>query len=163
MHDFVGASVAVAALTFGLYSLTMTVGRFLGDNLVLRLGIGMLVRTGGAIAAGGLTLALVFPTKPMVLLGFAVFGLGLSCQAPTLFRAAGQLPLPEGQGLAAVMAAAWPSFLLVGPVIGGLKQLTSYPVAFSVTVAAALAMVVLSGLLGRLSPVPVGAIESESG
>ena len=159
MSNYVGASGAVAALTFGLYSLTMTVGRFMGDNLVLRLGVGALVRFGGAIAAGGLVLALVFANETMVLIGFAVFGLGLSCQAPTLFRAAGQLPLPEGQGLAAVMAAAWPAFLVVGPLIGGLRQFASYPAALSVTVAAAVMMVALSGLLGRLSPAPVGAIE----
>ena len=155
MHDSIGASSAIAALTFGLYSLTMTVGRLWGDRLVLRLGVGALVRVGGLLALGGMGLALAVRSPLIVLIGFALFGLGLPCQAPTLFRAAGQLPLPEGQGLAAVMAAAWPAFLLVAPVIGGLASITSLRAALLVSLGAAGAMVVLSGGLGRLAPAPL--------
>src|SRR5450759_1987774 len=36
----VGSSAALAALTFSLYSLTMTVGRLRGDHLVMRMGVG---------------------------------------------------------------------------------------------------------------------------
>jgi len=57
MHDSIGASSALAALTFGLYSLTMTAGRLWGDRLVLRMGVGGLVRTGGSIAVLGIALA----------------------------------------------------------------------------------------------------------
>jgi len=133
----------------------MTVGRLWGDRLVLRLGVGALVRVGGLLALGGMGLALAVRSPLIVLIGFALFGLGLSCQAPTLFRAAGQLPLPEGQGLAAVMAAAWPAFLLVAPVIGGLASITSLRAALLVSLGAAGAMVVLSGGLGRLAPAPL--------
>jgi MFS family permease len=152
----IGASTAFAALVFGLYSLTMTIGRLKGDRLVMRMGVGGLVRVGSSAAVCGLGLALAFPTPLFVLLGFALFGVGLSCQAPTLFRAAGQLPLPEGQGLAVLLAAAWPSFLLVAPVIGGLSEVISLRGALLVTLAAAIAMVALSGSLGRLAPVPIG-------
>jgi MFS family permease len=156
-HKVVGSSTSVAALTFFIYSLTMTVGRLRGDHLVLRMGVGGLVRAGSIVAVCGLGLALVFPTPLVVLLGFALFGIGLSCQAPTLFRAAGQLPLPEGQGLAALMIASWPAFLLVAPVIGGLSKVISLREALLVTLAAAIAMIALSGALGRLAPLPVGA------
>jgi MFS family permease len=158
----IGASTAFAALVFGLYSLTMTIGRLKGDRLVMRMGVGGLVRVGSSAAVCGLGLALAFPTPLFVLLGFALFGVGLSCQAPTLFRAAGQLPLPEGQGLAVLLAAAWPSFLLVAPVIGGLSEVISLRGALLVTLAAAIAMVALSGSLGRLAPVPIGTAGSES-
>jgi MFS family permease len=155
MHDSIGASSAIAALTFGLYSLTMTAGRLFGDRLVLRLGVGGLVRGGGTLALAGMGLALAVRSPFVALIGFALFGLGLSCQAPTLFRAAGQLPLPEGQGLAAVMAAAWPAFLLVAPVIGGLASISSLRTALLATLGAAAAMIVLSGGLGRLAPAPL--------
>lgn len=161
MHDSIGASSALAALTFGLYSLTMTAGRLWGDRLVLRMGVGGLVRTGGSIAVLGIALALAFQRPLIVLAGFALFGLGLSCQAPTLFRAAGQLPLPEGQGLAAVMASAWPAFLLVAPVIGGIASIASLRVALLVTVGAGVAMVSLSSGLGRFAPAPLAAAEVE--
>ena len=158
----VGSSAALAALTFGLYSLTMTVGRLRGDHLVMRMGVGGLVRAGSAAAICGLGLALAFPTPLVVLLGFALFGLGLSCQAPTLFRAAGQLPLPEGQGLAALLVASWPAFLLVAPVIGGLSKVISLREALLVTLAAAVVMVALSGTLGRLAPAPLDSSEPAS-
>lgn len=158
MKDSIGASAALAALTFGAYSLTMTIGRLLGDRLVLRMGVGGLVRLGGSIAVCGLALALVVHSTLAALLGFALFGLGLSCQSPTLFRAAGQLPLPEGQGLAAVMFTAWPAFLLVSPIVGGLASVTSLRLALTVTLGAAAAMVALSGGLGRLAPAPLASV-----
>ena len=158
MRDSIGASAALAALTFGVFSLTMTAGRLIGDRLIVKIGVGALVGIGGSIAACGLALALVFPTPLAVLLGFALFGLGLSCQSPTLFRAAGQLPLPEGQGLAAVMFTAWPAFLLVSPIVGGLASVTSLRLALTVTLGAAAAMVALSGGLGRLAPAPLASV-----
>jgi len=154
MRDSIGASAALAALTFGVFSLTMTAGRLIGDRLIVKIGVGALVGIGGSIAACGLALALVFPTPLAVLLGFALFGLGLSCQSPTLFRAAGQLPLPEGHGLAAIMFWAFPAYILVSPVIGGLASVTSLRLALTVTLGAAVAMVALSGGLGRLAPDP---------
>jgi MFS family permease len=158
MKDSIGASAAIAALTFGAYSLTMTVGRLLGDRLVLRMGVGGLVRLGGSIAVCGLALALVVHSTLAALLGFALFGLGLSCQSPTLFRAAGQLPLPEGQGLAAVMFTAWPAFLLVSPIVGGLASVTSLRLALTVTLGAAAALIAFSGGLGRLAPAPLASV-----
>jgi len=117
------------------------------------------VRAGSTLAILGLGLALAFPTPLVVLLGFALFGLGLSCQAPTLFRAAGQLPLPEGQGLAALLVASWPAFLLVAPVIGGLSKVISLREALLVTLGAALVMVMLASSLGRLAPAPINSGE----
>jgi len=155
----IGSSAAIAALTFGIYSLTMTAGRLRGDRLVMRMGVGRLVRAGSTLAILGLGLALAFPTPLVVLLGFALFGLGLSCQAPTLFRAAGQLPLPEGQGLAALLVASWPAFLLVAPVIGGLSKVISLREALLVTLGAALVMVMLASSLGRLAPAPINSGE----
>jgi MFS family permease len=159
MHDSIGASSALAALTFGFFSLTMTLGRFFGDRLVLAIGVGALVGVGGSIAACGIGLALAIRTPLAVIIGFALFGLGLSCQAPVLFRAAGQLPLPEGQGIVALMASMWLSTGLVGPVIGGLASVTSLRAALLLTLGAAVAMVLLSRGLGRFAPTPLASAE----
>jgi MFS family permease len=160
-HD-VGASSAIAATAFGLYSLTMTAGRLRGDRIVLRLGVGGVVALGALIAAAGMALTIAVPTQAFALAGFALYGLGLSCLAPTLFRAAGQLPLPEGQGIAVVLGAAWPAFLLVGPLIGGIADATSLRFALLVPLASTLVMLALSGVLGRVAPAPAGMNELES-
>jgi len=162
VKDSIGASSAIAALTFGFYSLTMTFGRLIGDRLVLAVGVGRLVRIGGLMAFCGLGLALLIQTPAAALAGFALFGLGLSCQAPTLFRAAGELPLPEGQGLAALLASSWPAFLLVAPLIGGLASLTSLRAALLVTLGAAIVMVALAGKLGRFAPKPLVVTAAEA-
>lgn len=163
MDDSIGASSALAALTFGLYSLAMTVGRFWGDRLVLGVGVGGLARAGGSTAVCGIALALAVKHPVAAMAGFALFGLGLSCLAPILFRAAGQLPLPEGQGIATLLFAAWPAFLLVAPLIGGLSDISSLRTALTVTLGAAVAMTALSGLLGRLAPAPLAPVETEQG
>ena len=157
----VGASSAIAALVFAIYSLTMTAGRLRGDRIVLRLGVGGVVGLGALIATAGMARTVAVPTQAFALAGFALYGLGLSCLAPTLFRAAGQLPLPEGQGIAAVLGSAWPAFLLVGPLIGGIADATSLRFALLVPLASALVMLALSGLLGRVAPVPAGMTEPE--
>jgi len=157
----VGGSGAIAALVFAAYSLTMTAGRLRGDRIVLRLGVGGVVGLGALIATAGMALAVAVPMRTFVLVGFALYGLGLSCLAPTLFRAAGQLPLPEGQGIASLLGAAWPAFLLVGPLIGGIADATSLRTALLVPVGAALVVLALSGVLGRVAPVPAGMTESE--
>ena len=159
MHDSIGASSALAALTFGLFSLTMTLGRLFGDRLVLAIGVGAIVGVGGLIAACGIGLALAIPMPLAVMIGFALFGFGLSCQAPVLFRAAGQLPLPEGQGIVALMASMWVSMLLVAPVIGGLASITSLRGALLLTLGTAVAMVLLSRGLGRSAPTPLASAE----
>ena len=159
MHDSIGASSALAALTFGLFSLTMTLGRLFGDRLVLAIGVGAIVGVGGLIAACGIGLAVAIPMPLTVMIGFALFGFGLSCQAPILFRAAGQLPLPEGQGIVALMASMWVSTLLVAPVIGGLASITSLRGALLLTLGTAVAMVLLSRGLGRSAPTPLASAE----
>lgn len=156
----VGGSGAIAALVFAAYSLTMTAGRLRGDRIVLRLGVGGVVGLGGLIATVGMALAVAMPMRTFVLVGFALYGLGLSCLAPTLFRAAGQLPLPEGQGIAALLGAAWPAFLLVGPLIGGIADATSLRTALLVPIAAALLVAALGSTVGRFAPVPVGRVEA---
>jgi hypothetical protein len=55
------------------------------------------------------------------------------------------------------MASAWPAFLLVAPVIGGIASISSLRVALLLTVGAAVAMVSLSSGLGRFAPAPLAA------
>jgi MFS family permease len=159
--DKLGASSALGAFTFGVYALMMTAGRLRGDSFVSRLGVGRLVRYGALLAAGGVVLTLAAPNLAVALTGFAVLGLGLSCLAPTLFRAAGQLPLPEGQGIATVLGAAWPAFLLVGPLIGLISSATSLRTALVVPLVSALIVAALAGWVGRTAPAPTGFVGQE--
>lgn len=105
----------LAATGFAIFLLCMTFGRGIGDSLASRFGAPMLVRLAGALAAIGLTLALVWDWTPIVILGLGLVGLGLSVPFPLTLSAAGQIPRSgEGSALTIVTTFGYLG-LLFGP------------------------------------------------
>lgn len=130
LKSIVGSTDGVAALGFAAFSITMTGGRLLGDNLAMRFGGANLVRAGGMCAAGGLLLAILLPQAAPVLLGFAAVGAGLSIVVPLTFSTAGNVPgLPSGVGIAGVATIGYAGFLAGPPAIGLLAEATTLRVA----------------------------------
>ncbi len=130
LKSIVGATGGVAALGYAAFSVTMTGGRLLGDNLTMRFGPANLVRAGGVAASVGLLLALLLPQAGPVLLGFAAVGAGLSIVVPLAFSAAGNVPnLPSGVGIAGVATIGYAGFLAGPPAIGLLAEATTLRVS----------------------------------
>jgi MFS family permease len=130
LKSTVGTTDSVAAFGFAAFSMTMTGGRLLGDNLAMRFGAANLVQAGGACAAAGLLLAILLPQTAPVLLGFAAVGAGLSIVVPLAFSAAGNVPaLPSGAGIAGVATIGYAGFLAGPPAIGLLAEATTLRVA----------------------------------
>ena len=130
LKSVVGTTDSLAAFGFAAFSITMTAGRLLGDNLAMRFGGVTLVRTGGVIASIGLLLAIIFPQTGTVLLGFASVGAGLSIVVPLAFSAAGNVPnLPDGVGIAGVATIGYAGLLAGPPVIGLLAEATTLRVS----------------------------------
>ena len=130
LKSIVGTTDSLAAIGFAAFSITMTGGRLLGDNLAMHFGNANLVRAGGVCAASGLLLAIVLPQAAPVLLGFAAVGAGLSIVVPLTFSAAGNLPnLPSGVGIAGVATIGYAGFLAGPPVIGLVAEATTLRVA----------------------------------
>ena len=103
-----------------------------------------LVRAGGLIAAGGLGAALLIGAPAAAIVGFACLGAGLAAVIPAVFRAAGNVPgTRSAPALAAVSTTGYVGFLAGPPIIGGLAELTSLPVALGVLPALGL---VIAGL-----------------
>ncbi|GAA4618295.1 MFS transporter [Saccharopolyspora hordei] len=120
LHDVLHTSPAVAAIGYAVFSATMATFRFLGDVLVARLGPVLLVRCCGTIAGVGLGTALLLHHPVAGLIGFALFGIGLSCIIPQVFNAAGNRdPSRSGRDLAQVSTLGYGG-LLAGPVVIGL-------------------------------------------
>ncbi|WP_327113052.1 MFS transporter [Nocardia sp. NBC_01730] len=91
MREHLGADAATAALAFGAFSTTMTVGRLATDRVSGAFGPVAVVRYGALIAAIGLALIMMSPWIALTLLGWAMAGLGLSGGVPQIFTAAGNL------------------------------------------------------------------------
>ncbi|MFD3594473.1 MFS transporter [Nocardia sp. NPDC058640] len=91
VRERLGTSEAGAALAFGAFSATMTIGRFLADRVSAALGPVAIVRYGSLLAAAGFAVAIASPWLPLTLLGWAMCGLGLAGGVPQIFTTAGNL------------------------------------------------------------------------
>lgn len=91
LREHLNADAATAALAFGAFSTTMTIGRFGADRASHAFGRVAVVRYGSLIAAAGLAVIVVSPWIPLTLLGWTMAGLGLAGGIPQIFTAAGNL------------------------------------------------------------------------
>ena len=81
------AGPSLAALGLAAFSLTMGFGRLAADPLAGRFGRVTVIRGGGLLAAGGLTLALASGSAAIGIAGFALMGAGLAGLFPLALSA----------------------------------------------------------------------------
>jgi MFS family permease len=148
LKGVLGASGSEAALGYGSFAVAMTAGRFLTDRVAAAIGATRVVRYGAAIAAVGLTVESLSPWLPVALVGWALFGLGLSGGVPQLFTAAGNLDHRSAGALMARVVGLGYVGLLAGPaVIGGLTRLMPLNAAFAVPIVLCVLTVVFASAL----------------
>jgi MFS family permease len=137
LRDNLGTSAGFAALGYAAFSVTMAVGRLLGDRLAARFGAARLVSGCGIVAALGLAGALISASPAVALIGFALFGAGMSSTFPQLVSAAGNVATSRsGTGIARVAGAGYLG-LLAGPVlIGSCASLVGLRLALAIPVVA---------------------------
>lgn len=127
-----GAGPGVAGLAYVAFSATMTLGRLLGDRLLIRYGRIPAVRISASVACLGLAAGLggaeLFGrgTAGVVsaVLGFALLGAGISFVFPALLAEAGRGHGAAGPALAAVSTGGYSGLLLGPALIGGLAELS---------------------------------------
>ncbi|MGW4714621.1 MFS transporter [Nocardia sp. NPDC004260] len=139
LRDHLDADAATAALAFGAFSTTMTVGRFATDRVSHVFGGVAVVRYGSLLAAIGLAVIVVSPWIPLTLLGWALTGLGLAGGIPQIFSAAGNLgSRTAATDMSRVFSVGYLG-LLAGPtVIGWLTAVMSLTTAMVVPILAVL-------------------------
>ncbi|HEX6352628.1 MFS transporter [Actinophytocola sp.] len=139
-----------ALAAFGFIALvgTQFVGRMVGDRLVDRFGQRTVARAGGVITAGGMGIALAFPTVPGTIAGFAAAGLGIATLVPAAMHEADELPgLRPGTGLTVVSWLMRLGFLLSPPLVGLVADASSLRLGLLLVPAAGLLVVALAGTL----------------
>lgn len=94
----------------------MVVIRLLGDFLVTRFGRRAVTRFGGVCSALGYLVVAIATPLPLLLVGWALVGLGIGMIAPQVYATAGHSA--GGRGLAVVVTFGYATFL-VGPAIIG--------------------------------------------
>src|SRR5918999_5393094 len=145
VRDELSTGAATAASAYVAFSLTMAIGRLLGDRLVGRFGPVALLRGGGLLAAAGFGAGLAADAVPGALLGFAAPGAGFAVVIPVVFRAAGATPgMSPGMALAAVSSTGYLGFVAGPPIIGSVAEAIGLPTALVLLVALAVVVTALA-------------------
>ncbi len=158
LKQVLGAGAGLAPVGYAVFSAAMAIFRLAGDAITLRIGRAATIRYGGAIAAAGLSFALLVQSPHWALGGFAAAGAGFSSIIPLVFAAGGRIPqVSEGAGVATVSGLGYLGFLVGPPAIGFLSEMTSLRVGLFLLVllsvtAAALVSVVVRGAGGESNP-----------
>ena len=160
-----GAPATIAATGFIALVGAQFVGRLLADPLVDRFGQRAVARSGGALIALGMGLALALPTVPGSIAGFALAGLGSASLVPSAMAQADAMPgLRPGTGLTVVSWLMRLGFLASPPLVGLVADVAGLRVGLLSVPLAGLAVVLLAGVLTdrrrapqeEREPLPVG-------
>jgi MFS family permease len=119
LRDALHTSMAFAPIGFAAFSTAMVLCRFLGDRLAARFGPVSLVRGCGAVAGTGLSGALLLHHPAAAIIGFGLFGVGLSCIIPQVFSAAGKRDSRRSARDLAQVSTLTYGGMLAGPVVIG--------------------------------------------
>ncbi len=153
MKDDLGTAAAAAALAFVALQTAMTVGRLTGDRVVDRFGQRTVVRTGGALTAISMGLALAFPSPASTIIGFLLAGLGVATLVPAAMHTGDELPgLPAGVGLTVVSVLLRVGFLASPPLVGVTADAISLRVGLLGVVLAGTIVVFFSPVLLEHNP-----------
>ena len=139
-EDF-GASVGFAGLGYVAFTVGMTLGRFGGDAVVLRIGDDRLLRWAIVVSGLGLAGAAFAPNRWAVLAAYGVAGLGTSTFFPKLYDDAAKFRGRRGAGLAWLRTGSSVTALTIPTLVGVLA-------ATSLSVGAATAIVTLPCVAG---------------
>jgi MFS family permease len=148
LRDSLSTPAAIAA--FGYIALVsfQFVGRFFGDRLVDGFGERTVARVGGLIAAAGMSAALVFPSVPATIAGFAAAGFGSATLIPAAMHGADRVRgLRPGTGLTIVTWLCRVGFLMSPIIVGVVADATSVRVGLLIVPVAGLAAMSLTGVL----------------
>lgn len=137
LTDDLGSGATVAAAAYAIFALAMATGRLSGTRLLERFGRTRTVVVGALAACLGMLVGALAPVTWLVLLGFAVTGLGLANIFPSAIGRAGSLGGPGGVALVSTFG--YGGMLVGPPSIGFLAEAAGLPLAL--TTVAALAAV----------------------
>jgi predicted MFS family arabinose efflux permease len=155
--DVTGTGEALAGTGVIVFTGGMLIGRLAGDHVVDRFGAIPTLYSGIVISVLACFFVVGLQTVVTSLIGFAVWGLGISVALPVLYKLAGShRSFGEGSGLAALTVGTRLGFMVAPALIGVAATAWTLPVALGVivTLAAVATLLAIRLTIGR--PVPVG-------
>lgn len=143
---------AFAGLAYTFFALSMTTGRFTGHILLKQWGEKSIVTYSAMIAALGMLTIVMAPIWQVVVLGYALLGLGCSNIVPVMFSRVGrQNDMPKAAALSLVSTIAYTGSLSGPPLIGLIGQWTGLTTVLS----GVAVLLILIAVLNRFTVVKV--------
>ncbi|UOY07497.1 MFS transporter [Muricauda sp. SCSIO 64092] len=136
---------------FLAFSVTMTLGRFLGDGISGKIGSFNIVALGAIVAIFGYAGVLSGITL-LAILGFALTGLGFSVIVPELFRIGGKVKgVDSAQGIAFIAGTGYLGFLSGPVILGFLAEKHSLRISFLTLLGCAVLVLLITGFIRKRS------------
>jgi MFS family permease len=124
------ASALMSALPYVFFATTMVIGRLSGDFLAHKFGVVKLLTWSGFISGIGLTAGLLAGNIYGVIIGWFLFGIGVSTVTPMMISATGALAnekysgqVSAAEGVAVVTGVAYFGFVIGPPLIGFISEI----------------------------------------
>jgi MFS family permease len=152
-----GASQAVGALGLTVFSISMTVVRVFGGPLVDRFGRVWTLRVLAALATAGLLTFILAPSIPLVFVGAALWGAGVSLGFPLGMSAAADDPAKAAARVSAAATIGYISFLCGPPILGFISENVGLLNTLYILVVLAVASGLASGAARPIAGSTVGA------
>lgn len=150
LTNVLDTTASLAALGFAAFSMTMTVGRMVGDALRKQFAPAAIVRLGGLLAGLGLLAVVLAQTPVIAMAGFGLAGLGLANVVPMAYSAAGNTPgIPSGVAIASMATIGYTGFLTGPPMVGLVAEQTSLRTALALIMVLASSLVLSSRVLTK--------------
>lgn len=155
--DVTGTGEALAGTGVIVFTGGMLIGRLAGDHVVDRFGAIPTLYSGIVVSVLACFFVVGLQTVVTSLIGFAVWGLGISVALPVLYKLAGShRSFGEGSGLAALTVGTRLGFMVAPALIGVAATAWTLPVALGVIVTLAAVATLLAVRLTIGRPIPVG-------
>ncbi len=151
-----GSTQAVGALGLTVFSISMTIVRVLGGPLVDRFGRVATLRVLAALATAGLLLFILAPSIPLVFVGAALWGAGVSLGFPLGMSAAADDPAKAAARVSAAATIGYISFLCGPPILGVISEQIGLLNTLYILVALAIASGLASGAAKPIAGSTVG-------
>jgi MFS family permease len=120
----------ISTTGFTAYIFAMTLGRLMGDRLLIWLHYAKVLMLDSLLISLGLVLALGFHSQVFTIIGFALVGFGASTVIPIAYMLAGKSKTMKASvALAAVSTIGFTGFLIGPPIIGFIAHQTGLRVA----------------------------------
>jgi MFS family permease len=148
--DVARVEPSTGALGLVAVSAFMVLIRMFGDRAVAAFGRANVVRFGGLVASIGYLMTIVGESLPVLLVGWALVGLGVGMIAPQVYAVAGHAG--GGRMLAVVVTFGYGAFLIGPAIIGALIGRVGIRHALVLPLLVSVALVALSGVLSRSEP-----------